>query len=355
MATPEKSPAQRVTLQDIADEAGVSRSTVSLILANRTDYIRQFRPDTVARVRAIAERLGYRSNLLATGLRSLRSSFFGLVLKGAQGVDVVSWHHQAFEGAFVAGVLTAATEAGIYPVVATQGPAPGTEAAERLNAVLDGGVFGAIVRSPGEDLTDVLRQCMDHGLPVVAVFPDHPGWFGSNMLDMDNLAAGRRAGELLAGAGRKRWHTLQDGQPTEAQRLREQGIREAARAAGAELVVDRLPDDLDEDGIVQWVAPKLQSAPPDGIFATSSLGAVGALLACSWIGMKVPEQVCIIGCDASLWRLEPHPRITSIEVSWYETGRKATRLLLTARENAASRFDNVLLPPDVIPGETCPV
>lgn len=354
MDTIEQPATRRVTLQKVADEAGVSRATVSLILANRTDYIRQFRPETVSRVRATADRLGYRNTLLASSLRSLRSSFFGLVLRGPQGREVGLWHNQAFEGLFVAGVLSAATEAGIYPVVATQTESQQTDAADRINAVLDGGVFGAIVRSPQEFLMEVLKPRIERGLPVVSVFPDVPTRFESNMIDMDNVAAGRRAGHLLADAGRRRWLVVQNYPPSDAQRLRENGIRQAAENCNADVRIDCLPNGLDEDGIVQWIGPKLKVSPPDGIFATSSVGAIGALLACEWAGLDVPEQVCLVGCDTSLWWADPHPRITSIEAAWHEAGRQATELVLHCRKNNTSCFENVLLPPCVVPGATCP-
>lgn len=355
MSVSEQSTTARVTLQDIAREAGVSRATVSLILSNRTDYVRQFRPETVTRVRAVAEKLGYEDQPLAASRRSLRASFFALVLRGAQGSDVVAWQHQVFEGAFVSGVLAKATEAHIYPVVATQVGATIAEGTSRLHAVLDGGVFGAIVRSPTLSMLDTLRRREARGLPIVAVFPDHPTRHESNMLDMDNRAAGHLAGQLLAEAGRLRWYVVQDYRSTEAQRLREDGIRQAAHQYGATVLIDCVLNATEEEEVADWLQPKLQSAMPDGIFATSSLGAVGALLACDKAGLDVPDQVCIVGCDASVWRLDPRPRITSIEVSWYEAGRQATDLLLRCRDGGAAGFGNVLLEPCVVEGATCPV
>lgn len=341
-------------MQEIADEAGVSRATVSLILANRSDYIRQFRPETVKRVRGVAERLGYRNDMLATSLRSLRSSFFGLVLRGAQGSDIGSWQHQAFEGSFVAGVISASTQAGIYPVVATQDASVRPDPKARVNAVLDGGVFGAIVRSPKDHLLDVLNHRIDRGLPMVSVFPDYASHTSSNLLDMDNLAAGKLAGKLLARAGRRRWFVVQNDQASEAQRLRENGIRLAAQEAGATVVIDCLPAGMSDEDVVQWVGPKLISAPPDGIFATSAISSIGVLLACDWAGVEVPTKASLVGCDASMWRSDTGPRITSIEVSWYETGRRAVQLLLECRDHGRSRFDNVMLAPEIVPGTTCP-
>jgi len=353
MDNPAEGTVPRVTLQEIADAARVSRATVSLVLANRTEYVRQFRPETVARVRAIAQKMGYRSNLLASSLRSLRSMFFGLVLRGAQGTDVSAWHHQAFEGAFITGVLSAAAESGIYPVVATQQTADQGGASERLDAVLDGGVFGAIIRSPDDYLTGAIQQRIHRGVPMVAVFPDYPSRFESNVLDMDNRAAGRLAGRLLADEGRRRWLVVQDARATEAQRAREEGIREAGRELDASVCIECLPDEIGADDVAQWIGPRIRSAPPDGIFATSSLGSIGALLACTAAELRVPQQVSLVGVDASLWRVDPYPRITSIEVSWHEAGRRATQMLLECRDRGTGRFENVMLQPQVMTGMTC--
>ncbi|MCL2329822.1 MAG: LacI family DNA-binding transcriptional regulator, partial [Phycisphaerae bacterium] len=101
-----KSPRRlRPTMQAIAKLAGVSRSTVSHVLANHVEFIERFKPDTVDRVRKIASELGYTANLMALSLRSSHPSFFALVLRGADDREFISWHHQAFEAQFQAGVL----------------------------------------------------------------------------------------------------------------------------------------------------------------------------------------------------------------------------------------------------------
>ena len=68
---------KRVTVAGVAERAGVSTTTVSLILSERQEYLRQFHPDTIKRVRDTARRLGYHGNLFASGLPTKASPFFG--------------------------------------------------------------------------------------------------------------------------------------------------------------------------------------------------------------------------------------------------------------------------------------
>ncbi|HON69032.1 MAG TPA: LacI family DNA-binding transcriptional regulator, partial [Phycisphaerae bacterium] len=88
----------RTTMAEIAARAGVSRATVSIILSSGDQEITRFKPETVARVRQIAESMGYQANLMALSLRNPHPSFFGLILRGVAAAESISWHHQAFEG-----------------------------------------------------------------------------------------------------------------------------------------------------------------------------------------------------------------------------------------------------------------
>src|SRR5690606_7909972 len=97
MVKGEKNRKSRPTIQAIAQRAGVSRATVSLILTNRPEVVARFKPETVQKVRTLADALGYRANLTAISLRSAYPTFFGLVLRGSGRADAISWHHQAFE------------------------------------------------------------------------------------------------------------------------------------------------------------------------------------------------------------------------------------------------------------------
>ncbi len=345
----------RPTIQAIAARAGVSRTTVSLILGNRDDIVQRFKPATVERVREIAAEVGYRANLMALSLRSTRPTFFGLILRGTNMADAISWHHQAFEGQFLAGAMEASRLLGLYPVLATQDSPDAEGALQRVRGVLDGGVFGAILRTPVPGLTEPMQRQIEQGVPVVIVFPEEVTACPTNSIDMDNVAAGRLAGELLAGAGRTRWALVIDKQLWEAVRLRKKGFLAKAREAGAKVDELAMPSRITEHETAQWLTPRLKALRPDGVLAASSVAGVGTLLACQAAGLRVPEDTCLVGCDASLWRAPGCPAITSVDVSWYEAGDLAVRTMVGLREREESAFENVTLPPKARRGGTCPV
>ncbi len=336
--------------------AGVSRTTVSLILANRQAMIARFRPETVERVRQAAESLGYRANLLAISLRSPRPTFFALIIRGPAQCDAdsISWHHQAFEGMFLAGALEASRALKLYPVVATQDLRNPEDSLQATSDVLDGGVFGAVVRSPVATLQEPLRKHIEQGLPVVVVFPDASTRFTSNTVDLDNVAAGQCAARLLHAAGRRRWLLLTEAEPWEAIRDRHEGLRGRTQEAGASLEHLPVPNDIEEAQVPTWLAAKLREMRPDGIYAPSALSAVRAIYACTAAGLKIPDTVCVVGSDATLWRSRGLPSITSIDVSWYHTGEVSVRKLAELRDSGESTFESVRVPPLVHPGDSCP-
>jgi DNA-binding LacI/PurR family transcriptional regulator len=346
----------RPTIRAIAEMAGVSRTTVSLILANREDMIARFRPETVEKVRQAAESVGYRANLLALSLRSPRPTFFALVLRGPARNDpeAISWHHQAFEGMFLAGVLDASRTLQLHPVVATQDLPNDADALYATREVLDGGVFGAIVRSPIPALDRPLHEQITRGMPVVSVFPYEASQYPSNAIDLNNIEAGHLAARLLHDAGRRRLLFFHESPIWEALQLRLDGARRLAGETGCTIEVVTPPVDLLDQEVPAWLAAMLKSSRPDGILAPSGLSAVRAMYGCAAAGLRVPDDIALVGSDAAVWHAPGSPRITSVDASWYQAGEMAVRKMAELRDCGESVFENIYLPPLVHPGESCP-
>lgn len=345
----------RPTIQAIAERAGVSRATVSLILTNRPEVVSRFKDETVERVRAIAKEIGYTANLMAISLRSNHPSFYGLILRGRGVGDDRAWHHQALEGQFLAGAMESSRVRDLYPVLASQDSPDAEGAVNRVRGLLDGGVFGAILRTPVRELEEPMRRQIDKGLPVVVVFPENPSTSPSNSIDVDNRGVGRLAAELLRDAGRKRWAVIGGNSWWEPNRLRDEGAMTVAAQAGVKLEVFELPSDLTEAQIREWLVPRVRDFKPDGIYTASSIVGFAALQACFEVGFRVPEDTCLVGCDASFWRAPGFPVITSVDTSWYEAGDLAVRSMVDLQKQEEAIFANILLSPQVHPGGTCPV
>lgn len=345
----------RVTLADVAARVGVSVTTVSLILSGREEWLRQFHPETIEKVRRTAERMGYRANLFASGLPTRASLFFALVVHDVEGADTRMWHHWAFEGAFMGGVIQRATEREVYPVLATAGPGVDEERLKPVEHVIDGGVFGSIIRTPNALLEKFLRAAQKRGHRMVIVFPRSLQSWPTNAIDVDNVSIGQTAGRLLTVRGRRRWVFVRYRRTTDIHRLRLKGLMEAARQCGASVQAVQLPLNVTEYEAADFASPRLKKARADGIFAVDSVSSVASLVGCVRAGLKPAEDLDVVGCDCSLWRSEPLPAITSVDVSWKDVGVLAMDKLLEVTGGGTHAFETVLLTPRVVPLGSCPV
>jgi LacI family transcriptional regulator len=346
----------RVTLAHVAERAGVSTATASLILSGREEYIKQFRVDTVDKVRRSAKRLGYRANLFAAGLPTKAPAFFVLVIRDFGGrQDIHDWHLWAFEGNLLAGAVRLAADRGLYPIVATINPDDPDAGVASAKRIVTGGVLGAIVRAQNPPLEKWLREQLRLGHRIVVVFPDQISNWPENAIVADNVAIGNMAGRLLAAHGRRRWGLVRYKQRTirEPHVLRSQGFEEAARRAGATVEVISLPRDPQE--VTDRDLARLKKREFDGLLAVDSVLSVDAILACRRVGLKPGEDISLVGVNCSQWHSPEMPKITSIDVSWSEVGRTAMQQLIRLSEAGQHLFDTIMVEPQIVPGATCPV
>ncbi len=352
MGSPQGKP--RVTIETVAEQAGVSPATVSRILSQRPGWLEQLDPDTVRKVRAVAEKLGCQRNHFAGGMPSGSLPFFALILHQTNG-SLEGWHHWAFERTLLEGMNAAAGQRAVYPVVVTMradGDDVDTAQARRL---VDGGVFGAIVCTPGASLESLLRSRLNHRQPIIVLFPRQLSAWPTNAIGVDNRAMGRIAARLLASRSRERWALIGYEQMTEAQQLRAEGFLQAAGEAGAWPVTIRLPLGADEHDAARRIVQYLQREAADGMFAVDSSASIGAVLACLRAKLSPGSDCDLVGYDASLWHAPGLPRITSVDVSWREVGTLAVKKLVRASRSSRPGFKTILVRPRIVEGDSCPV
>ncbi len=346
---------KRVTLATVAEHAGVSITTVSAILSRRDKFLRVYRPETIAKVQQTAERLGYRANLFATGLPVKRPPFFALVLQDFRKEALGSWHHWGYEGSLLAGAIWAAMERRLYPVTATIPRQPDKAALHEVARLIDGGVFGTIVRTPDPQFEDFLFQRYNAGHPLVVVFPRHWSAWKTNAIDVDNAAVGQTAAKLLAARRRKRWALVRYARLSDSDRLRCEHFLRVAQEVGATVKVTRVPVGTNESAVGAFVADQWKRLRPDGVFAPESVSSVGSLLACNKLGLKPAEDFDLVGCDCVSWHSAYLPAITCVDVSWEQVGMQAVEMLAGMYQHNRARSESILLRPRVVAGGTCPV
>ncbi|GAA1177346.1 LacI family DNA-binding transcriptional regulator [Ornithinimicrobium humiphilum] len=327
------------TLEDVAARAGVSRATASRVV-NGDPRVRESAREAVTA--AIAE-LGYRPN------RAARS----LVVREPDSVAVLVHEPDErifadpFFGGLLRGVGQRLAPTGLQMVLVMGDP---VRDGARMERYLRGGhTDGVIVVSAhrGDGLVAALTETR---LPTVFVGRPLTGADTFVYVDVDNCEGGRLAARRLVERGCHRIGTVTGPLDMAAGIDRHQGWSEELAAAG-------LPTDLVEvgdftaEGGARAVRALLERAPDlDGLFVASDLMAAAAMSELVAAGRRVPEDVALVGFDASAAAGMTRPPLTTVTNPVSEMAVRATELLLRLmrREEAASE----VLPTRLVPGGT---
>lgn len=309
--------AKRITSHDVAARAGVSQATVSLVMSgNPRARVAQ---ETRARVRRVAEELGYRPNLLARGLVRSRSFAVGVIVPDLSNpffTDVVS------------GVERVAAEEG-YAVLLCDAREISAERhletlrSRQVDGVIMDPVGAAALSEDAGDLNVVLIDENGAGFPGIASAA---------------AEAGRMAAEHLLALGHRRIGFIGPAGDVHGFRRRERGFVAALRAAGVELVSEhfrRVPPTV-TGGQVAMKSMLALRVRPTGVFCVNDLLAVGALKSCLSRGVAVPGELSLIGCDDVEMTRVVTPELTTIAIPSREMGARAARLLIRRVEGATS-------------------
>lgn len=306
---------KRVGIRDVAARAGVSISTVSNAL-NRPQLVSE---PLVDRVRTAADQLGYVPLHAAQQLRAGRSGLLGMTV-----INIAN----PFFGDMVAGAEDAASAAGMRVLVGNSSDDAAKER-DHLELFERVQVEGALV-SPFGAVEPWLRRLRGRGIPVVLVdATDESGELPS--VSFDDIAGGRLAAEHLLAAGRRRLAFV--GAREEVRQVRE-------RLQGARLAVAGHPDatlepvwtarTTSELGVAfgEQLAARPPAERPDGIVTSNDHLAIGLVHGLIGRGVRVPEDVAVVGYDDIEFAAIAAVPLTSVRQPAREMGRTAAELLL---------------------------
>jgi DNA-binding LacI/PurR family transcriptional regulator len=315
MVAPDRQP----TLADVARWAGVSVATASRVL-NRSAPVNE---DTAARVeRAVAE-LGY--------VRQ-RSPHLGRGHSGAVSVvvfdDMLRYQRDSFYSRLLIGAERGALRAGRELVVST---ALRNAPRDTLLRYLCGGHVDGVVMVGMQSDGAPAQVVRDAGVPVICV--GRPAVTGLSYVDADNTGGARRAVSYLISSGRRSIATIAGPSNMIVADDRLAGYRSALAEGG-----------LAPDGIVcrgdftvdsgEHAMLRLFDRQPalDAVFAASDLMAFGALRGLRRLGVRVPDQVAVVGFDDATLARRTMPRLTTVRQPVEEMGARSVAELLAAEE-----------------------
>ncbi|RUR01880.1 LacI family DNA-binding transcriptional regulator [Labedella endophytica] len=306
----------RVTLQDVAERAGVSMKTVSNVVRG----YRHVSPAMRERVQTAVDELGYRPNRIGRNLATGRSRMLGLAFPDLRRPYFAELAHVFARVAEDRGYRLLLSETG------------GTEEGER--AVLhdrEAGIVDGLVMHP-QALSAARLDEQRRGMHVVFLGED-PQPADTDQVAIDNVAAAEEAVRHLVASGRTRIGFLghETGTLSRTSELRLEGYRMALAAAGLEhdpalLVPRSVGDAVDAEAALG--AALDGGLRVDALLCREDLAAIGALRALRRRGLDVPGDVTVIGWDAIDLGESTDPSLTSVAPDTRALAERALDLVL---------------------------
>ncbi len=323
-----------ITISDVASRAGVSKSTVSRVVNGRGGLSR----DTVDRVRRVIEEFGYVPSARAVGLARGRTQTVGLLLPSL----TWPWIGDVLQG--VADMLEN-TSHGMLLFTSNRGEESIRQFTTQVSAR---SIDGLIVILP-EGSLDRITELQDRGLPVVLI-DDRESRPRFTSVRATNYHGGAAAARHLLEFGRRRPLVVTGEQRFVCTRERLAGFLDAYAVTDVPVPPDRvLPGDFTfEAGRAAIERAVTDGVEFDAVFALNDLSAMGALQALHRAGLRVPEDVAVIGFDDIPGSTHTDPPLTSVRQPRYEMGATAVRLLLDQLAGAQTTGTNVAMTTELV-------
>jgi LacI family transcriptional regulator len=304
----------RATIRDIARHAGVSVATVSRVINGRPDVSAETRESVLRHVRAH----NFSSNRNARALSVGRTGLVGFTVPNA---------YAEYFTLILSGAAEALYEQDMRVVLC-----PTLHEHERevtlLDRLMQGTTDGAILLLPTET-SDELKALQAHGYPFVVADPRFPIDEGIPAVSAAHWAGAKAATDHLLALGHRRIGLITGDRGWAATEGRVDGYNTALAAAGVmptpELVVEG--DFMIESGRTAALRLLDLAEPPTAIFAANDNMAVGAIQAARARGLRVPEDLSIVGYDDSEQASIVTPALTTVRQPLEELGRTAVSLL----------------------------
>ncbi len=305
----------RATIEEVASTAGVSRSTVSRVVNGSTAVS----PEALAAVRAAIDELNYVPNRAARSLASRQTHAIALIVPE----DTTRFFGDPFFAAIVAGITGALGGSDYLLNLLIASDDPGDK---MTSFVRNGGVDGALIVS--HHTSDAFIDRIADAVPVV--FGGRPvrRHEGDYVVDVDNVAGAKNATQRLVDIGRTRIATISGPLTMVASEDRVQGFRAALAEAGLTPYAEEEGDYSESSG-AEAARRLLDGGRPDAIFVASDLMARGALTALRSAGVRVPEDIALVGFDDSSVALTTDPPLTTMRQPMYAQGEAMARVLLS--------------------------
>ncbi|MHC0037085.1 LacI family DNA-binding transcriptional regulator [Pseudoneobacillus sp. C159] len=331
------------TINDVALEAGVSITTVSRVMNNNYPV----KHDTRERVEKAIEKLNYKPNIIARGLIMKKTSVIGVIVPGLTNL---------FFPTIVEAVEKVTRSQG-YTIFLNNTSGDAKLERELTNKMISLQVDGIIVIDPAaENLDTGFYVEASTELPIIIVNAN------SSRSDLNFVSYNEELGtleafEYLIGLGHEKITFLR-GESSFSYDLKEKiylNMLEKNKFKYKELV--RVRHGNVKEGIAETeekiLKLLLSERRPTAIFACNDLMAIGVIGACGTAGLKVPEDISVIGFDNTLLSQISYPKITTVDLKMESVGKKAAEKMLNMINDEDSYKIKIVLDTSLVIRESC--
>jgi len=329
------------SMNDVAKRAGVSIATVSRVLNNNSNV----NDATRAKILKAIKELKYQPSRVAKRLRSksISSNLLGVLIPDIQNPFYVD----VFKGIEDIAYLNN------YAIIMCNFGQDEKKEKLYLEILQSEGIDGLIAAPASED-DPQLKKMVKDGLPVVCVDRGLTG-IDVDVVLVDNQKGAYNAVEYLVKSGYKRIAYISGMTAIPSSRLREKGYLEALRENNIE--IDRnfikYGDSKHESGVRLCDELLKMPNPPDAIFAGNNLITLGALETIHKRGLRIPQDIAIIGFDDMYWSNSLNPPLTAVRQPAYEIGKRAGELLFQRINDTERSCIQMILKTDLMIRSSC--
>jgi DNA-binding LacI/PurR family transcriptional regulator len=305
----------QVTIKDLAEELGISPSTVSKALKNHPDISQ----DTRTKVNDLAKLWNYYPNPIALSLRNSRTKTIGLIIP-----EIV--HH--FFSSVISGIEDVAYDAG-YNVMIYQSNESYNRELIAVQALLNSRVEGILISLSKETRNfDHLRNVIEHGVPI-GMFDRVCNEIETDKVTVDDYQGAYSAVSHLIRSGCRRIAHLSGPPGLPIADFRRGGYLDALRDNNLEINRDLIIYcDNFKQAVIRTKQLMNHSEPPDAFFTVNEFTATGVVKSLFDLKVKIPEDVSVFAFSNGLITQVTNPALSTVDQHAYQIGQTSAQLLL---------------------------
>ncbi len=315
---------KKVTLKQLAQELGLSISTISKSLKNDPEISQA----TIDRVKKLAKEHNYKPNALAVSLKSSKTRSIGVVIP-----DILN----NFFAKILLGIEMEAAKNN-YKIITVITNESYEKEVDYLDMLSYNGVDGFILaisqETQSKGLVDHFNDILKDDIPIVMLDRVSDEVYCDKVVVDDNQAA-KNAVNVLVTQGCKKIGIVSGIHKLSVGKARLEGVKEAFEVEGYEFNYLKLGQSVD---FQLEISKFLEKHKFDGIIGLDETSAVSALNAANMLGLNIPNEVSVIGFSNGLLAKHSYPGLTTVSQHAKRMGKTAAKILIDKLELRADRY-----------------